>query len=369
MANSSGLHLDEVLATPQPVLESIRLQNYTLRAKLFEKPPGPLPDTINWLEVAQSSTPPPLHPTPTVNPSPHVLYADGNWLRLPMLRGAWLDVICRCPTTYYRGRYNNRVGTIKGVPHKILPGDKGVAEIWTTEYPGVVPVEDARQILDVPGTMVVVIGPDFGGSLQHVGKRATSWKVIRTPDIQILSPGLPPLTGARGQLNAPEEWTLNQTKRASQLFNFLATALCEFLGRVATASEPTSARTTSPAASAPKPSSSTAPSTPRIITAHNPEPNQLNPIPLRRLTRTDTDHNYLQLGNPNARRPKAGRSNRSNAPAEEAVETEEASDHENDMAHLAYMATTGRLDPGKPNTVQSFNSAVSAKRSGDQWQC
>jgi hypothetical protein len=73
-----------------------------------------------------------------------------------------------------------------------LPGDKGVAEIWvapvttetkrklqiqyiyplqTTEYPGVVPVEDAQEILDVPGTMVVVIGPDFSGSLQHVGKR------------------------------------------------------------------------------------------------------------------------------------------------------------------------------------------------------
>jgi hypothetical protein len=41
------------------------------------------------------------------------------------------------------------------------------------------------------------------------------------------------------------------------------------------------------------------PSTPRATTEHNPKPNQLNPIPLWRLTREVKDHNYLQLGNPN----------------------------------------------------------------------
>jgi hypothetical protein len=95
----------------------------------------------------------------------------------------------------------------------------------------------------------------------------------------------------------------------------------------------------------------------------NPKPNQLNPIPLRKLTRTVADHNYRALGNPDARLPQAKRSTRQASQNESDTGDE---DHPN--AHFAFMAAAGELDPGKPNIPRSIAEAK-ASPEWPQWEC
>jgi hypothetical protein len=93
--------------------------------------------------------------------------------------------------------------------------------------------------------------------------------------------------------------------------------------------------------------------TPMVTTEHNPKPNQLNPIPLRKLTRTVTDHNYLKLGNPGAKRQRANRPDRT--ASSDNIEDDDNAD--NDMAHFVFMASIGEIDPGIPEIPRSINEA------------
>lgn len=121
----------------------------------------------------------------------------GEWLRQPQLEGIWLDVLCRCPTTYHNGIYDKRIGLVKGVPRMISAGHKGVVPVslgpftsemvrklrveflyplGTTEMPGIISRSAARPVLEVDGMCVVVIGPCSSGDRRYIGRNGVVQK-------------------------------------------------------------------------------------------------------------------------------------------------------------------------------------------------
>ncbi|KAJ7155916.1 hypothetical protein C8R43DRAFT_949470 [Mycena crocata] len=191
----SGLDLDKAVNTAPEILAGKRAAREQMRAAIalptFSIPEqgGPIPADLTWEALINlPSAVSPSEPTP-LTPAPVV---PDDWLRHPYLRGAWLDVRCVCPDTYYKGIYNNRVGVIEGLPAVIKAGDRGVAEVkfapfsettvrkvkvkylvpvCTTELPGVIAADAAKPMAEVQGVQVVVIGPDKLGRWNHVGMR------------------------------------------------------------------------------------------------------------------------------------------------------------------------------------------------------
>jgi hypothetical protein len=193
LIRSTNMPLLEVLALPMDMRQALRRdaeRRRDLARKTSSVPSEPAP----VLEPAKDAWPEVMAELPNSSEAPPtpepVVPAD--WLRQSALRGTWLDVVCRCPPDYYKGRYNGWVGTIKGVPQKILPGDKGVVEVWlgpttevtkrklkvqylfplvTTEFPPHILPQEARSIMGVVGMQVVVIGPNIWGENQFLGHR------------------------------------------------------------------------------------------------------------------------------------------------------------------------------------------------------
>ncbi|KAJ6545948.1 hypothetical protein B0H10DRAFT_1969835 [Mycena sp. CBHHK59/15] len=116
-----------------------------------------------WPEVADNEPPSPTLMLPLVMQQPPL----GDWLRPPRLIGVWLDVIILNAENVHWGRYQNKVGVIRGVPPKILPREKGVVQnifpLTTTEFDGSISKADAKPIMSVLGTQVIIIGADMTG--------------------------------------------------------------------------------------------------------------------------------------------------------------------------------------------------------------
>lgn len=89
---------------------------------------------------------------------------------------------------------------------------------------------------------------------------------------------------------------------------------------------------TTPSKSKPQMSGS-APTTP-LSTEYDENPNRLNQIPLHRLTRSVKDHNYRQLGNPDARLEKAHENQRAKIAIESEIEDES-------FQHYAFASLVG----------------------------
>ncbi|KAJ6614060.1 hypothetical protein B0H10DRAFT_1950978 [Mycena sp. CBHHK59/15] len=183
----TGLALIETLTTNPDILHTPRAS----RASASDPLPPPLTDLPDvrdaWPEVADNEPPSPTLMLPlAMQPPP-----PGDWLRQPRLRDAWLDVIILNAENVHRGKYQNKVGVIRGVPTEILPGKRGV--VWvlignvaathirlkvqnifpltTTEFDGSISKADAKPIMSVLGTQVIIIGGDMTGDKMWIGNR------------------------------------------------------------------------------------------------------------------------------------------------------------------------------------------------------
>ncbi|KAJ6576277.1 hypothetical protein B0H10DRAFT_1963588 [Mycena sp. CBHHK59/15] len=181
------------LGAPTPVF--VRTSPLTLReqtssfVQTLETTSGHINGDIcdAWPEVADNE---PLSPT-LMLPLAMQLPPPGDWLRQPCLIGTWLDVIILNAENVHQGRYQNKVGVIRGVPPKILPGEKGVIcvlignvaatnmhlkvqnifPLTTTEFDGSISKADAKPIISVLGTQVIIIGADMTGDKVWIGNR------------------------------------------------------------------------------------------------------------------------------------------------------------------------------------------------------
>lgn len=99
----------------------------------------------------------------------------------------------------------------------------------------------------------------------------------------------------------------------------------------------------------PRKSKSSEPTTP-LQTEYDDSPNCLNPIPLRRLTRPTKDHNYRQLGNPDARLDKQHESERAKMAIEDVDDTKS-------FQHYAFASSVGETSDKDSDIPQSLEEA------------